>query len=269
MKASTRTGACPLCKRDGQVLQNSHYHPAAVYRVLREETKANPNPLKLTKRGVLQDSLQVTDYLLCWDCEQRFNKNGENWFLAHCWRRGEFRLASILDSATPQPTGPATQTLIYHAARILGPGLNALPYFAASMFWRASAHRWQGTKGIALGLYEEQFRRYLMGEAQFPSGCALLVYVPPNEPLLAGLVLSPYGGRREQYHLWKLPVLGVTFHLLVGTQTPPALRARCFVRGQGNPIHRTDLAEKCTMDDLKLMFGKYPRLLQGPKGHAS
>ena len=92
VKAMTRIGTCPPCKKDDQELQHSHGQPAGVYRVLRDETQGNPNPLKLTNRGVLQDSIQLSDYLLCWNCEQRFNKNGENWFLAYCWRRNQFRL---------------------------------------------------------------------------------------------------------------------------------------------------------------------------------
>ncbi len=269
MKVAAQIGTCPLCKRDRQELQDSHYQPAGVYRVLRDETGSNPNPLRFTDRGVLQDSTQLSDYLLCWDCEQRFNRNGENWFLAHCWRRNQFRLATMLDSASPQLNFPRTQTRIYHGSGILGQGVTALPYFAASMFWRASVHQWEGCKGIALGPYKEQLRKYLMGEAQFPADCALMVSVPVNATPLLGLSLVPYGGRKGTHHCWKLIVLGVAFHLLVGKQIPRTLRQLCFVRGIGNPICRTDLLEQGIMQDINLKASLHPQLAAALKGNAS
>ena len=267
-KHTNKIGACPLCTRDGQELQNSHYQPAGVYRVLRDETQGNPNPLKLTDKGVIQDSLQLSDYLLCRSCEQRLNRNGESWFLAHCWRRNQFRLASMLDSSSPQLTFPKTRTEIYHAAGIPGLNVLALAYFASSMFWRASVHQWEECKGIDLGPYEERLRRYLMDETEFPADCALLVSIPANPTPFVGLSLVPYGGRKADYHCWKLVVLGVAFHLLVGKQIPRTLRQLCFVWGVGNPICRTDLLEQGVIQDINLKFSLHPQLLTGPKGKA-
>src|SRR6266513_2514029 len=269
VNAMTQNGTCPLCKKDAQDLQDSHYQPAGVYRVLRDETQGNPNPLRLTDRGVLQDSIQLSDYLLCRDCEQRLSKNGENWFLANCWRRHQFRLASMLDSASPQLTFPGKQTHIYHAASIPGLNVSALAHFACGMFWRASVHQWEKCRGINLGPYEEQLRRYLLGEAQFPPDCALLVSVPANPTAFVGLSLVPYGARKGNHHCWKLVVLGVAFHLLVGRQIPRTLRQMCFVRAVGNPICRTELLEQGIMQDLNLKFRLHPQLLEGPKGNAS
>jgi hypothetical protein len=47
--------------------------------------------------------------------------------------------------------------------------LDQLCYFGASVFWRASVHRWAGEFYIDFGsVYNEQFRRFLMGEVGFP-----------------------------------------------------------------------------------------------------
>jgi hypothetical protein len=266
-----RIGRCPLCRRDGHELQDSHFQPAGVYRVLRDETESNPNPFRFSDEGVFQDSRQVSDYLLCRDCEQRLSKNGENWFLAHCWRKNQFRLASLLDSAIPPAVYPRMR--IYHAAMIPGLNVTALTYFAASMFWRASVHRWEIARskfrGIELGPYEEQLREYLMSESPFPDSCALLVSVPENVKIIAGLSLTPYGGRKGTHHAYKLVVLGVGFHLLIGRQIPRGLRAMCLVRGVGNPICRTDMLEQAIMQDLSLKFSQHPQLLDRPKGSAS
>jgi hypothetical protein len=53
--------------------------------------------------------------------------------------------------------------------------VEAISYFAASMFWRASVHDWnnRADEPIQLGPYEEQFRKYLMEESDFPVDCAL------------------------------------------------------------------------------------------------
>ena len=250
MKASTQIGTCPLCLRNGQELQDSHFQPAGVYRVLRSETEDNPNPFRFNDRGVFQDSKQVRDYLLCWDCEQRLSKNGENWFLAHCWRKDSFRLASMLDSASPQLVYPRTH--VYHADKILNLSVSSLTYFGVSMFWRASVHRWEGSRGISLGSYEERFRKYLMDEASFPEHCALLVSVPMSVTPIAGLLLAPYGGRRDGYHFYKLVVLAVSFFLLVGKHIPAEQRRLCFVRGVGNPIVRSEMLNEAIMQDLRL-----------------
>lgn len=108
-----------------------------------------------------------------------------------------------------------------------------------------------------------------MGEAQFPADCALLVSVPANPTPLVSLSLVPYGGRKGNHRCWKLVVLGVAFHLLVGRQIPRTLRQMCFVRGVGNPICRTDLLEQGIMQDIKLKFSLHPQLFDGPKGNAS
>jgi hypothetical protein len=39
------------------------------------------------EKDAIQTSKQITDYLLCRNCENRLNRNGENYFLKICWRR--------------------------------------------------------------------------------------------------------------------------------------------------------------------------------------
>ena len=273
MKIVPRIGICALCRRNDQELQDSHFLPAGVYRVTRDETQDNPDPLKFNDDAVFQDSKQVSDHLLCRECEERLNKNGEQWFLAHCWRKTQFRLGSLLDGASP--TGSSPRIKLYHADQIPKLNIVALTYFAASMFWRASVHRWRmaGTesRGIALGPYEEQLRKFLMGETQFPPDCVLWVSVPESITPFVGLSLTPYGGRKDGYHRYKLLVLGVGFHFLVGRRIPPQARATCFVSGPGHPIHRTDMLEEGIIQDVHHKFNLHPQLLEEgihPREHA-
>src|SRR5258708_6712222 len=129
---------CALCLIEGKELRDSHYVPAGVYRVLRDEsaTDGNPNPILLGEKTAIQTSKQITDYLLCHECEDRLNRNGENYFLKICWRRNGFKLHAVLDAAPPSLV--AGQIKVYAAANFPEIDAGAISYFAASMFWRAS-----------------------------------------------------------------------------------------------------------------------------------
>jgi len=271
MKIVHQIGICALCRRSDQELQDSHFLPAGVYRVIRDETQDNPDPLKFNDDAVFQDSKQVSDYLLCRECELRLNKNGEHWFLANCWRKNRFLIASALDSATVAAS--SEEIKVYHAAEIPKLNVAALTYFATSMFWRASAHRWKIAgkegRGIELGPYEEQLRKFLMDETRFPENCVLWVSVPETLTPFVHLSLTPYGGRKGGYHFYKLIVLGIGFHLLVGARIPLEARAMCFVSGAGNPIYRTDMLERGIIQDVHHKFSLHPRLLDGPAGKMS
>ena len=265
-----KIGKCALCRRDGQELQDSHYLPAGVYRVLRDENAAdgNPNPILFHAEAAVQTSKQITDYLLCRDCELRLSRNGEDYFLKCCWRRNGFRLHATLDAATPSVV--AGQIKVYAAAKFQEIDVGALTYFGASMFWRDSVHYWKSrnyaSEQIQLGPYEEQFRTYLMGETQFPGDCVLWVSVPDRITPIAALSLTPYGGTNlNGIRLYKLVVLGIGFMLYVGKALTPEHRELCFVRGTGHPLYKTDLLEQGMINDLSRMFRSSPRLAEGPK----
>jgi hypothetical protein len=261
-------GTCALCKREEQELQLSHFLPAGVYRATRDPGEKNPNPILINDGGVRQDSKQVTAHLLCSECEERLNQNGERWFLSQCSRGDDFPLFTSLDRAAP--VGLSANITVYRAGEIPEIDVSALTYFAASMFWRAAVHSWKlkggaGTKPIDLGPYTEQLRRYLLGEEEFPQDCALWVSIPAKLTPLKALSLTPYGSRHSSYHMYKLLVLGVGFHLLVGARIGRTERAMCFVRGDGNPIYRTDLLEDGVLQDVNRKFKSNPLLLRGPK----
>lgn len=231
-------GTCKLCLRDGVELRDSHFVPAGVYRILREESSKNPHPWLLTQSTSFQTSQQMTAPLLCDECEQRFSTYGENWVLRNCLRQnGSFRLASILESRTPDLTAPETTTKIHYAVNIPEIDLTALAYFAASIFWRGSVYPWSdGNYPVRLGPFEESFRKYLLGDAGFPPDAALWVLVRPKSALDRA-THTPAGGKTEEFHFHNFPMPGLAFSLFVGRRIPARLRGTtCFVRGVGNPI---------------------------------
>jgi hypothetical protein len=66
-------GECKLCQNAAD-LHDSHFMPSAMYKVLRDKKRKNPNPIVITNTKTGTTSKQVTDYVFCGECEQRFSK---------------------------------------------------------------------------------------------------------------------------------------------------------------------------------------------------
>jgi len=250
-RAALMIGRCKLCLEDEVDLKDSHFLPAGIYRLLRDETEKNPNPWMLTERTAVQTSQQMTAWLLCNDCEQRLSKFGENWVLRHCRKKdGSFPLASLLASRSPHVSSETTPTRLYYAARIPEIDISALAYFAASIFWRGSIHPWNedGSIPVALGPFREQFRQYLMGQKTFPESCALWVAVREGEEI-GRMTYAPIGKREGKLHTFKFPMPGFAFSLMVSKNISVNHRERCFVHGVGNPIIVTPVIEKFLEED--------------------
>src|SRR6266851_5737539 len=97
-------------------------------------------------------------------------------FLVRSTRGSRMLTALMVVVRQNQIAGPR---LILWGKKIPGVEIGKLAYFGASMFWRASVHDWRvGTdksSRIALGLFEEKLRRYLLGEIAFPDGVVLFI----------------------------------------------------------------------------------------------
>ena len=256
VKASTIYGRCRVCKKE-KALRKSHLLPRALYKLLRDPLGSNPNPVFVTSRLNLPTSQQLTAYLLCDDCEQRLNKNGETWVLRHCYREvGQFLLRDKLRLATPVWSKPGTS---YFAARsIRSIDINKLVYFAASVLWRASIHTWRfsgQTVRIYLGKrYEEEFRQYLLGTADLPANAVVLASVSTSkEPFKA--IPVPYGEKEGSYFHYRLVVPGIFFHLYLGGRIPSQFRRGCTYRSQENLICLTDRVDQRLLADAVNSFG--------------
>ena len=250
-------GQCRLCLEPAAILRNSHFLPKGVYKKLRDQTRENPNPWKLTPRTAVQTSKHKTAPLLCQDCEQRFSKNGENWVLAHCLQEdGTFPLWSILAS-TLADEWPNNPTRVYYASRIPEIDISALAYFAASMFWRGSIYPWNrdGSVPIKLGPFQEPLRQYLMGLAEFPRSCSLMIAVREARGANS-LTHDPIGGRKGGSHLYTFPMPGLGFSMAVSNNLSAKQREICFVHGPGNPIVATTIVDKLIEDDVIKRFSK-------------
>ena len=255
---------CRLCLNACSELRKSHFFPRAAYKIVQKETVRegfrNPNPVLITDRVALQTSKQATARLLCADCEQRLNLNGEEWVMANCWRGESFLLRSLVCEA--QPSLSNADISVYRASEIRGIDISALIYFAASMFWRAAVHNWSGRSSepaIDLGPYGEQLRTFLMGTTEFLKNCMLVVVLPPNEGQQIKHMAHPLPTRRQDFHSYSMPFLGIQFALFVGKRIPSEWREADFVRGDGNPILVDAHFDTRVKSDLFFAFAPMPR----------
>jgi hypothetical protein len=243
----TVKGTCRLCLTPSE-LQDSHLLPKALYKLLKNtaasDGQKNPNPVVVNKKIALKTSAQISDYLLCKQCERRFSTGGEKWMMEHCWRSdSDFPLRSTLENATPVHVGHSGLS-IYEGASISGVDIAKTVYFAASVFWRASAHEWGpilGQKPVKLvfGPYEESLRIFLVVDGDFPKDVVLLVTVSSTKEAGANeYVLFPFlRNKTSGFKQYMFCIPGVTFQLFVGKAIPGRLRVGCTARSKNNLLY--------------------------------
>ena len=243
-----RIGICALCLHSDVELQCSHYIPAGIYRLCRTaDEPGNPSPLFVARGVVVQTDYQKKAYLLCHDCEQRFNKLGERWIFANGIQQQmptfgpftvdekTFPLLAKLQRLRPSHSGFGVR--VFRSGQVDLAAREALAYFAASMFWRGSVPQWgeNGTSPVRLGPYKETFRRYLHGESDFPKDAALTVTV--REPgMIWKHTHQPISTRADGAHVHKFVMPGFVFQMWVGQNLADWIREGCFVRGVGRPL---------------------------------
>lgn len=236
---------CRLCgERDD--LRRSHIFPAGVFRRLRNPSSSNPNPIHITRKGVAASSRQPTAFLLCGACEQRLNVHGESYVESICWQReGKFPLLELLQS------GPhfrlESGLVVCMAKEIPRIDIRRLVYFAASIFWRASVYRRSfedSVNRVDLGeRYREEFRKYLLGDSDFPQNAALMVSVSPA-PRASQSACYPSGQRFRGAHAWRFTIPGVAFDLFLGKLMPKPIRKMCILRSPRNLIFITEKVDE-------------------------
>ena len=84
------TRVCGLCHRQA-LLCKSHLMPKALYRLLRSDGAANPNPFSIrqtiTQANAAITSRQAAKHLLCRSCQNVLSAKGEKYVLANCLRQ--------------------------------------------------------------------------------------------------------------------------------------------------------------------------------------
>jgi hypothetical protein len=220
-----KIGTCRLCLRENQELQNSHFIAAAIYKVCKDGEK---QPIMVGGGTSRHTGGQIADELLCRDCEMRFSTNGEGWTIKHMAGLTGFPIHEVLKQT--QPLSSSDKFAVYREVAAID--VSQLVYFALSIFWRASVHRWHepGTERIietiSLGEYEEPIRQFLVDGGPWPSDTVVLISVWPhaNPPLAFH---TPVGAQKAGFNDFLFSIPGLTFNLAVGAGIPDNLRRIC------------------------------------------
>lgn len=247
-------GECKLCHVTGE-LRDSHFIPKAAYKIIKESE--GESPVVVNAEVSLQSDSQMRDHVLCAQCEERFNKNGESWVMKYCSRNAEgFKLKELIDASKPL-TGNGLK--VYSAALIPEIDLEQLTYFASSIVWRAAVHKWKlGKKRIEpiyLGTYREELRRYLLGETPFPKNAVVWVSVIPEEKLW-NVFIPPYGEKVNQCKRYKFPFLGMSFMVFLGNQIDSTFREMCTLRSEKHFIYTGDPSTEMIIRDFGRVVAK-------------
>lgn len=214
------TGVCKLCLQT-RPLQDSHYLPKGAYKINRAPALKNASPVVLSNEQLSQSSAQLSDYLLCSDCEQRFSKNGEAWVLRNVPRNyGEtFPILDALNAETPLLADGGTK--LYAGAKVKSLDMQKIVYFAVSVFWRGAVHQWTSSLRS-----EAPIRQFLLGTSPLPDDVALTVFVCPNGSVLNAM-LVPWEAHLPECSRYFSCVSGLGFVLHFADKLPQNFRKVC------------------------------------------
>lgn len=231
-------GICRLCLKEADLL-DSHYLPKRVYAMNRAKTLKNPNPVTLSKGQAKQISDQLHGPTHCAECEDRLNKRGERWVLAHLPNdyNQPFSLQEALIPAVPKFIGDNIN--IYEGRSLAAFDMEQLIYFGMSVFWRGASREWKTSNGalappVDLGEFYEPVRGFLLG-GPFPDHVHIVVLIHNLKPVgnAALPVVLSTSGYGDFYWFY---INGLGFMLYLGKIFPPEAESLCAYHGVNGPV---------------------------------
>jgi hypothetical protein len=236
-------GVCKLCLLEME-LQASHFLPAALYKSILQPEEKNPHPYFMSPTKTVESSQQIKDYLLCRDCEMRFNQGGERYVLSVMARSDSFPLQETLRKATPIRAIKGLTT--FAGSAIPEIDIDKLEYFALSIFWRAAAHNWKPAFGetykrLELGPYREELRKYLLG-GEYPKHLVTTISVYEEEEFTRAMY-PPASGNSHPYkgRSYSFLIPGIDFNMLVGKRMETGMKELSSHLGPERRIFMTPL----------------------------
>jgi hypothetical protein len=213
---------CRLCELN-KPLCNSHLLPKSEYKRLTSPGHGAPVLLNARSGKSQETNRQLSQRLLCRDCETLFEKSGETSVLkVNHHPDGTFRLRDAIEKL--QPVKVIGSSPCFSALQ-LGPtfDIDAFRFFAVSVFWRGSVVNWPMGSTTYTGSikadYEAVLRHYLLGLRELPDDIAFMVEVDIGRPGLR--IMHPPTCREswDQFgyrsrHAFVIP--GLRFHMIVG-----------------------------------------------------
>jgi hypothetical protein len=226
------SGVCALCLEQAELLK-SHYMPAALYPTRRQKAAT-------IARGAVYPGRtpHLKDYLLCRDCESRFEQNGESEVLR--WlapKAREFSLNERLRIALPREEHA---DFCRFAAYEIGLDAVKFAYFAMSMVWRGAVHEWTLPDAtvatlLDLGYHREIIRKFLAGQTAFPNEAASVIVLVCSDPASRSLWGLPSQNEEAGCENYRFLARGVLFSVLLGENIPVFFRDSSCVSPP--PVH--------------------------------
>ena len=207
------------------MLKDSHLIPKWAYKRLLNADQESKHPIRVAGDAACLTSKQITQHLLCEDCESLFSKRED--YVAQLTAL-ENDAPKILQSVTRLDTPRKVLSE-------LGSNIDSeqIAYFASSILWRSCVMR----RGCQLGPYESQFRSYLLEEGSFPSFAMLsLGILEPSAPSDNPYhwinpylwVTEPSSSRADALRLHGFILCGLVFRCFIGQALPTKVKQICL-----------------------------------------
>lgn len=254
----TQTGECRLCRKT-RILHNSHFMPRSLYKLLRDSARKNPNPIFMNKAKTGTTSKQVTDYVFCTECEDRFGKR-ESYMTSLLGHGSRFPLENRMKIALPFKTHAKSAEYL---ADSLGVEADKIACFALSLLWRAAIHQWDDPFGgksqeIDLGEAKEPIRDYILDKGAFPVNVAVIVHVCADKLSREAIVFPCLGSDSET--IFEVLTAGIHFFVPIGASINPDRRAMCCMKS----VMRSIFLRNC-QDRLVQHYGDIEKTSQRTK----
>lgn len=246
-------GICKMCLQDKELVE-SHFIPAAIYDYCRA---GKQSPIRIAGGAAFPTDRQTQVYLLCGECENILNTNGERWLNAKLATMDrKFPLYDLITRQAPVYTIDATD--IYFSSNNPEVLTDCLVHFAMGIFWKAAVHSWLAGKTeprIELAPYTDVIRMWLRGEGTLPSSIALSISV--SRPDRAQITFNePHEARSNEDRTFVFHVPGVFFMLHVGESLPDVTKQFCLHHSSFHPIFVSEEMTQKVEDLFREMFHK-------------
>jgi hypothetical protein len=177
------------------------------------------NPVRIRDDAAFIECAQLTDYLLCAGCEDRFG-HWEN-YVARISLQLDDKF-SALDVVKPLPGLISMAAVVADASELDCP---SLARFAVSVFWRASVS--SKLPDVRLGRYETDITGYLQDDnAGLPSSARLVIHLFRTDGPVRydkWAVTEPTVLKQPGAYMHRFGGFGMQFGLFVGGALPPGL----------------------------------------------